>query len=498
MKRCMMLMAAGVVWGLGSGLSGLAAADVPAHPRELRFDELVFEPPAPGQFRRELSNGVPVFMAPSGEFPLVTITLSFRGGSYMEPADRAGLGGTTGALMRTGGTESMGPSEFDEVVDFLAANISASIGSTTSTASVNTLTANLDQAFDLFLAMVRTPGFDADRLEILRKQQLEAIKSRDDNGIQIAIRELGFLMWGEDHFEGRQPTRESLGSITVEDMRALHGRIFHPGNLMIAVTGDFEQRSMLAMLEAKLSGWQKGEPAPQIPAPTAQATPGVYFYEKDQNQVQVLVAHRGIKRDDPDAVPVQVMNDILGGSGFTSRIMNRVRTQEGLAYSAGSTFSNRVDYPGVFMSYFFTKPPTTALATRLVMDEIGTLQRQAVTTEELETIQNNLIETFPRNFESKSAMMNLFINDERTGRDPQYWRNYRDMVRNMSPDEVQRAANEHLHPEDAVILIVGPWEQIKMGNAAIESDPNRVVTMDRFGAPTALPRRDPETLKPRD
>jgi zinc protease len=494
MKRCMILIAAGVVAGVG----GLTAADVPAHPRDIRFDELVFEPPAPGQFRRELSSGVPVYMAPSKEFPLVTITLSFKGGSYMEPADMAGLAATTGAMMRTGGTESMGPKEFDEEVDFLAANISASIGPTTSAASINTLTANLDQAFDLFLAMVRTPGFDEGRLEVLRNQQLESIKTRDDNGIQIAIRELGFLMWGEDHFEGRQPTRDSIRSITVEDMRELHGRIFHPGNLMIAVTGDFDEESMLAMLEEKLSGWEKGEPAPAVPSPTARAAPGVYYYEKDQNQVQVLVAHRGITRDDPDAVPVQVMNDILGGSGFTSRITNRVRTQEGLAYTAGSTFSNRVEYPGVFMSYFFTKTPTTALATKLVFDEIGTLQRQTVTTEELETIQNSLIETFPRNFESKSAMMNLFINDERTGRDPEYWRNYRDMVRNMSPDEVQRAANEHLRPEDAVILIVGPWEEIQKGNAATEADPDRVVTMDEFGKATALPKRDPETLKPRE
>ncbi len=493
MKRAMTLIAAGFV----ACVCGVAVADVPAHPRDIKFDELVFEPPAAAQFRRELSSGVPVYMAASREFPLVTITLSFKGGSYMEPANKAGLAGMTGAMMRTGGTAEMGPQAFDEEVAFLAANMSASIGPTTAAASVNTLTANLDQAVDLLLAMVRAPGFDPARLEVLRNQQLEAIKGRDDNGIQIAIRELGFLMWGEDHFEGRQPTRDSLRSITVEDMRALHGRIFHPGNLMIAVTGDFDEKSMLALLERKLSGWARGEAAPAIPVPTAKAAPGVYYYEKDQNQVQVLVAHRGIKRDDPDAIPVEVMNDILGGSGFTSRITNRVRTQEGLAYTAGSTFSNRVEYPGVFMSYFFTKTPTTALATRLVFDEIGRIQRETVSGEELETIQNNLIETFPRNFESKSAMMNLFISDERTGRDPDFWRNYRDTVRGLSPDDVRRAANAHLRPKEAVIVVVGPWEEIRKGNAGTESDSNRVATMDEFGQATALPKRDPETLKPR-
>lgn len=483
---------------LGLIVTGPAhAADLPGHPNEIRFQELVFEPPAAEEFRRVLSNGVPVFMAASTEFPLVTITFSFKGGTYMEPANKAGLAGMTGAMIRQGGTRSMDPKTFDEEVDFLAANVSASVGTTTSSASINALTANLDQAFDLFLEMLREPRFDEGRLNVLRAQQLESIKTRNDNGLEIAIRELGFLMWGEDHFEGRQPTRASLESITTDDMRALHRRIFHPGNLMIAVTGDFEPDSMLAMLERRLADWPQGEPAPAVPAPTAQTPPGVYFYEKDQNQVQVLVAHRGIQRDDPDAVAVQVMNDILGGSGFTSRITNRVRTQEGLAYTAGSTFSNRVEYPGMFLSYFFTKTPTTALATRLVFDEIGRIQRQTVSTEELETIQNNLIETFPRNFESKSAMMNLFINDERTGRDPNYWRTYRDRVRAMSPDEVQRAANEHLRPEEAVILVVGPWEEIRQGNASSEADPNRVVTMDEFGTARAIPARDPETLRPR-
>jgi predicted Zn-dependent peptidase len=477
-------------------LPAAAADDLPDHPRDIVFDELVFEPPAPAEFRHELSSGIPVYMAVSDEFPLVTITFSFAGGSYMEPDDLAGLAGMTGAMMRQGGTTTLDPKAFDEEVDFLAANISASVGTTTSAASINTLTANLDRAFELFLDMLRNPGFAESRLEVLRAQQLENIKTRDDNGLQIAVREAGYLMWGEDHFESRQPTRASLEAISPDDMRALHARIFHPGNLMIAVSGDFEPDAMLAMLESKLADWPAGETAPEIPQPDHDPAPGVYYYEKDQNQVQVLIGHRGITRDHPDAIPVEIMNQVLGGSGFTSRITNRVRTQEGLAYTAGSTFSNRVEYPGLFLAYFFTKTPTTALATRLVFDEINRIRTEPVTPAELETIQNNLIETFPRNFESKSAMLNLFINDERTGRDPDFWQNYRDMVRAVTPEDVLRAADEHLHPDDALVLVVGPWEQIRAGNADSESDESRVVTMDAFGEPTALPKRDPETLEP--
>jgi predicted Zn-dependent peptidase len=477
-------------------VAATAADDLPAHPRQIVYDELVFEPPAPEEFRHELGDGTPVYMAVSNEFPLVTITFSFKGGQYMEPEDLAGLAATTGAMMRQGGTETLAANEFDEEVDFLAANIFASVGTTTSIATINTLTANLDRGFDLFLDMVRNPGFDGSRLEVLRGQQLEAIQTRNDNGQQIAFRELGYLMWGQDHFESRQPTLDSLEAITPDAMREFHARVFHPGNLMIAVTGDFEPKAMLAMLEEKLADWTAGPTAPQIPAPEHEAAPGVYYYEKDQNQVQVLIGHRGITRDDPDAIDVEVMNQILGGSGFTSRITNRVRTQEGLAYTAGSVFSNRIEYPGFFVSYFFTKTPTTGLATRLVFDELRTIQNETVSEAELDTIKNSLIETFPRNFESKAAMMNLFISDERTGRDPDYWRTYRERVRAITPDDVQRAANEHLRPADAVILVVGPWEEISEGNLASEPDTNRQADMSEYGQPIALPARDPQTLEP--
>jgi len=475
------------------------AGDIPTHPSKLNFEELVFTPPMASEFRHELSNGVPVYMAASHEFPLVTITLSFKGGEYMEPEGKAGLAAMTGGLMRSGGSSTMSPSDLDEEFDFMAANASAGIGNETSTASINCLTSNLDDAFALFMDMVRNPRFDSDRLEVLRGQQLEAIKTRDDDGLGIAIREIGFLMWGEEFFEARQPTKASLESITVDDMRALHDQIFNPSNLMVAVTGDFEESEMISFLEEAFADWESGETSPAIPMPTHTFKPGVYYYEKDQPQVQVLIGHRGYQRDDPNAPAIQVMNDILGGSGFTSRITNSVRTREGLAYTAGSVMRSKVEYPGVFMSYFFTKVPTTALATRLVFDEFETIQKEAASTEEIETIANNIIETFPRTFESKGAMMNLFISDERTGRAPDYWQNFRENIRGVGADAVQQAANEYLHPDDAVILVVGPWEEIKKGNAESEADPDRVSTMDEFfgGKATQIPTRDPETLEPR-
>ena len=468
------------------------------HPSKLQFPPLDFEPPAPGQFRRELSNGVPVYMAVSKEFPLATIRFTFRGGQYMEPQGQEGLAQLTGACIRQGGTQHLSGRELDEEFDFLAANVFSAMTQTTSNAQINCLTSNLDDAFALFMDMVTAPGFDPERVEVMRTQAIEAMKTRNDMPIAIAIRELNALAWGS-HFEGKLPTEQSINSITIDDMRAFHQRIFNPSNLVISVVGDFDESAMLARLESAIAGWSMGERAPEVPAPTGDIDPALYHTEKDAPQGQILIAQRGITRDHPDAIPVQVMNQILGGGGFTSRIMNRVRTQEGLAYTAGSTFSSRVDYPGLFLAYCFTKSDSVALATRLIHEEIERIRTEPVTDEELQTVKNEFIQTFPRRFESKTGTLVTFVNDEITGRDPNYWRTYRDKVNAVTKDDVMRMAQRHIRPEEMLILIVGNWDEIKKGNVDTEDDPNRIATMDEFfdGRSTTIPEKDPLTLEPR-
>lgn len=235
-----------------------------------------------------------------------------------------------------------------------------------------------------------------------------------------------------------------------------------------------------------------------VPEPTATFEPGIYYVEKEQEQGQVLFMQRGISRDDPDAIPVNVMNDILGGSGFTSRITKRVRTEEGLAYTAGSVFRTPVDYAGDFIAYYFSKVPTVAQAASVVVEEIDKIRTTEVATDELETVKSNIIETFPRTFESRAGTLAVFVSDERTGRDPGYWQSYRDRVEAVSADDVQRVASKYLDPRQMAVMVVGPWEGIKAGNTATEDDPTRVVTMDdildaRF---IRLPERDPLTLEP--
>jgi zinc protease len=272
----------------------------------------------------------------------------------------------------------------------------------------------------------------------------------------------------------------------------MHQRIFHPGNMIIAVSGDFDEQDMLARLERAVAGWERREPAPDPVPPEVVLDPGLYHVPKDIPQGKVVMGLRSIKRDDPDLIPFLLLDEILGAGGFTSRLMQQVRSNEGLAYSVRSTVTPKVYYPGDFRAGFESKNATVALATKIVLDEIGKVRDELVTEDELETAKQSLIETFPRQFESKPQMLRVFVNDEWTGRAADYWQTFRDKVKAVTREDLQRVARKHLDPAKMAILVVGDWDAIAPG------DLEKRASMQEFfgGAVTHLPLRDPLTLEP--
>jgi zinc protease len=465
---------------------------LPARPEQIVFAPLAFEPPAAETFRRVLADGTVVYLAPSHEFPLVNLAITFKGGASLDPPGVPGLASMTARLVREGGTQKMKPEIFDETLDFLATEVGVTANDTFTSATMNCLASTFDESLGLFLDMLRSPAFDAGRLETARARVLEGLKQRNDDASSILSREWKRLLYGPDHFEASEPTDKTVAAISRERLVAMHERIFHPGNMIVAVSGDFDEREMLAKLEKAFSGWKRGEPAADPAAPAAALEPGLYHVPKKIPQGKVVMGMRSITRDDPDAIPLLLLNDILGGGGFTSRIMQKVRSNEGLAYSARSSIAPRVTYPGDFRAGFESKNPTVALATKIVLDQIRGVRDDLVTEEELETSKQNLIETFPRQFESKPQMLRVFVTDEWTKRPKDYWKTFRDKVRGVTREDLQRVARKHLDPDKMAILVVGDWDEIAPGDQEKRSSMN-----DFFGGRVKhLPLRDPLTLEP--
>ncbi|GAB4242849.1 MAG: pitrilysin family protein [Acidobacteriota bacterium] len=469
------------------------ARDIPPRPEQLQFPPLVFEPPSPEPMRVELENGIPVYIAEDHLLPLVTLQVMFRGGQYLEPAGKEGLADLTGEVWRTGGAGSLSPQELDEELDFLAASLSTSIGSTSGAVSLDLLAKDLDRGLELLMQVLTQPRFEASRLAKAKEDLLAAMKERNDSTAAIERREWNRLLYGDDYWLNRLSTKASVESITREDLVAFHARLLNPRDVVVAVAGDFDREAVVAKLNATLGKLAGAEsPVPPVPQPQHEPEPGVYLVNKpDVNQGRVSIGHLGLKRPVPDEFAVMLANDVLGGGGFTSWIMSRVRSDEGLAYSAGSRFDIGDEYPGTFRAFFQSKSSTCARAAQIVVELMQKLREQGVENDELETSKNSFIQTFPNRFQTAFQTVSLYASDELVGRPHEYWLTYREKVSAVEPAEVKEAARKYVHPEKLVFLVVGNVDEILKGHP---DHPD--VKFENFGALHRLPLRDPLTLEP--
>ena len=301
------------------------AAEIPDRPEKLTFPKLKYEPPSGAEFRVQLKSGPVAFVVPNRELPLVSISIRVRTGQYNEPKGKAGVAGMMGNLLSKGGTKTRTAEELEERLAFLAAGLSSSVGDTSGSVGVNTLSKDVDEGLAILREVLTAPRFQKSRFDLYKQKQLQGMKQRNDDSKNIERRERLRLAYGPNFFRNVIPTKASVESITVEDLRAFHQAWFHPENFVVAVSGDFDRKTMVAKLEKLFSKWPfKGKAAVPVPTNKRFAKPGIYIVDKDVNQGRVNIMLPGIQRDHPDFYAVQVMNNILGG-GIFHRQIHRTR-----------------------------------------------------------------------------------------------------------------------------------------------------------------------------
>jgi zinc protease len=439
---------------------GLAQAK---HPSELKYPALTYEPPDPKAFRTVYAGGLRAYVQEDKSLPLFNITAIINCGDLYIPKDKTGLGRVLGDQLIKGGTATKEGSVIEDRIDFLGGTLNFMVGERTSTLSLSVLAKDLDEGLATFFDVLRNPAFREDPLKLAKARFIEQLRQANDQPNSVLSREYEKVLYG-DNAVTWQPTKATYEGITAADLKAFHAKYFVPKNVILAVSGDFAKPGLKAKIEKLAAGWKGGAVTfPALPKAFPAPEPGVYFIQKAINQGYISLGHLGLEDTNPDYFAVQVMNFILGGGSFTSRITTKVRSDEGLSYNQGSRFTYRWGLPGTFSGYVQTKSSTVGYAISLILAEFNRIRTAPVTDAEMETAVNYYLESFADSFQSAQATMTSFANLEMTGKPLDYFKTYRSKIQAVTKAKVQEAANKYIQPDKCAIMIVGDWEPCNKG-----------------------------------
>ena len=406
-----------------------------------------------------LSNGMKLYLLEDHELPLFNINGLIKTGDIYDPADKVGLSSIFASVMRTGGTVSREPDALNEELESMAASVEVGMTREYGTINLSTLAEDIEKGLEIFADVLRNPAFREDKLELRKQQSVERIRRRNDNPIQLGWRNFSALLYGTDHPFGWYTEMEGIESITADDLRAFHAKYYHPDNMMLAITGDFETETLIAQLEKVFEGWESADITfPDVPTIDPTPKPSVNYIFKDLPQSVMLIGHFGIKRtpDFPDYFALRVMNDILGEGGFTSRLMKEVREKHGLAYMVGSIMQTTYyTNPGEWFAYSQTRTDKTAEAISLIIDVVKGLRDAPVPQDELQRTKDSLINSFVFGFESSSQIAFQQMMLAYRGFAPDFLETFTDNIAKVTAADVQAVAQKYLHPDALTIVTVG-------------------------------------------
>lgn len=428
-------------------------------PENLEYPELnEFQLPDVQEFE---INGIRFFVVEDREVPLINLNAVIKAGRWMEPEHQVGLASMTGEIMRSGGTVNIPADELNEMLESRAANMEISMGMTSGSARMNVLAEDFEPLLPVFIELLTQPAFPEEKLALSKTQRRSAISRRNDNPSGIAGREFRKLIYGDNHIFNSIQEYDHLNNIEREDLMAFHAEAINASNLMVGIVGDFDTDELRTVLEAEFSKIEQGEEN-EFDFPEIDYTfePGINFIPRSEmNQAIIRMGHIGGYRDNPDYAALQVMNQVLSG-GFSGRLLQEVRSRRGLAYSITGTYGSNVLYPGQFFSGLSTEGAQAAEAITATRNEIKRLQEEPVTQEELDDVRSQFLNSLVFRDASLSAVLNRQVNNAYLGLPLDAFEQYVEEVREVTPADIQRVAQEYLRPDDFQILVVGNPEQI--------------------------------------
>lgn len=425
----------------------------PAAPRDLPVV------PSESLHRERLANGLEVLVLEDHGLPWVELGVTVRRGVGIERPEEAGLAALTAEGMRRGAGERDALA-LARVVDDLGASLGVSAEWDATTVGVAGLSRDRDTLFEVLADVALRPRFDPAEVARARAEHAAGLdKAREDPSTLAAWHLAEALFPGHRYGLPLEGTPETVAELDAAALRAFHARVFVPGNAIVYAVGDVDPEAFQAAVRQAFGAWQGGPvPEPAPPPPEAPAGARVVVVDRpDLVQTQLRIGHGGIDRDDERHVPAQLVNTILGGGGFTSRLMERVRAEEGLTYGIGSGFAQR-RRPGPFQVATFTRNAEAGRVVELVLEELRRLRDEPLPDGELAAAKSLRAGNFALALETSAAVAGSLVELDVYGLPPDRLDTYRSRLRAVTAAEAAAVARELLHPDRATIVAVGPAE----------------------------------------
>lgn len=413
--------------------------------------------------KQRFENGLTLLHVERHELPLVSINLLIRAGSRHEPSDKAGLA-SLAADMLLEGTKTMKAEELSEIIEFYGASISVSADYDYTIISLSVLKKDLQELFRVFKEIIFSPVFPDEELKKKKSILTTSLIKKEQEPSYIAMKTLRRELF-RDHPYSRpvEGYPDTIKTIKSKDLIDFYKNFYRPDGSILVIAGDISEKEIEGLIE-DFKRWEgPATEARQLRQKevAGQKWSGPVIINRDLTQANILYGLPGISRRDPDYYAASVLNYILGGGGFSSRLVQRIRDDMGLAYDVSSYFTVNEE-PGLFAIELQTKNTSAMAAIEVIKEELERITKEPVSDQELEDAKAYLTGSLPRRIDTTKKIADFLTVAEFYGLGDDYLKRYPEYIRAVTKDDIIRVAKRLLSTE-GLFVIVGKEEEIKSG-----------------------------------
>ncbi|MDN3619812.1 pitrilysin family protein [Polaribacter undariae] len=413
----------------------------------------------PKVYESSLENGLKIFGIENDEVPLVQFNITIDGGQLLESMDKLGVANLTADLLNKG-TKNKSVKELEEAIQELGASIYVYSDVENITLSGTTLAKNYDKTLALAQEILLEPRFDENEFDLLKKATIANLRQQEASPNSVARNAYNELIYGKDNIRSKNilGTTTSVETISLEDLKNYYNKYISPSVAKMLVVGDISKEKVIASLETLNTNWKAKEVTiPTYITPETPTKPTVYFYDiPNAKQSVIQFGTPALAATDKDFYAASVMNYILGGGGFASRLTQELREGKGYTYGIGSRFSG-TKAKGAFTISSSVRTNVTlesALLVKQILEEYPT----TFSDKDLETTKSFLIKSNARAFETSRAKLNMLSNISNYGWSADYVKDQENTVNNMTKEQITALANKYVNPNKMIWLVVGDAE----------------------------------------